>query len=185
MILLIDNFDSFTYNIVHALYEIEPKVSVVQSHNINLDEIKAINPSHILLGPGPGSPKDTGKTLDCVSYFYDKKPILGICLGHQCLGYFFGAKVERAKMPVHGKVSNITHDKSALFNEIPQNFIAARYHSLIVKDLIGPLKATAWSEDNEIMALKHVHLPLFGVQFHPESIASTYGIKLFKNFLSI
>jgi anthranilate synthase/aminodeoxychorismate synthase-like glutamine amidotransferase len=185
MLLLIDHFDSFTYNIVHAIYEIEPKVLVVQSRDITLDEIITINPSHILLGPGPGSPKDNKVTLECLSYFFDKKPILGICLGHQCLGYFFGAKVERAITPVHGKVSKITHNKSALFNEIPQNFIVARYHSLIVKNLIGPLKATAWSENNEIMALEHTHLPLFGVQFHPESIASTYGIKLFENFLKI
>ncbi len=183
MLLLIDNFDSFTYNIVHLLYEIEPNVSVVQSHNITLDEIKEINPSHIILGPGPGSPKDTAITLDCLAYYYDKKPMLGICLGHQCLGYFFGAKVERAIKPVHGKVSKINHDKSALFNEIPQHFIAARYHSLIVKDLIEPLKATAWSEEGEIMALEHCQLPLYGVQFHPESVASTFGLKLIENFL--
>lgn len=185
MILLIDNFDSFTYNILHSLYKISLDIVIVQSHVVTIEEIESIDPSHIILGPGPGNPDNAGITLECIKHFYKKKPILGICLGHQCLGAFFGAVVEKAKAPIHGKVSKISHDSSRLFKDIPTSFDSTRYHSLIVKDIKDPLRATAFSEDGQIMALEHNHLPIFGLQFHPESFASTYGDTLFSNFLNI
>jgi anthranilate synthase/aminodeoxychorismate synthase-like glutamine amidotransferase len=185
MILLIDNFDSFTYNILHCVYEISLDVCIRQSHNTSIEEIKKLNPSHIILGPGPGSPKDAGITLECIKHFHQEKPILGICLGHQCIGEFFGAKVTKAKTPIHGKVSQITHNEKNIFNDIPSPFKATRYHSLIVKELVAPLKAIAFSEDEEVMALQHSFLPIFGVQFHPESFVSTHGKTLLSNFLSL
>lgn len=187
MILVIDNYDSFTYNLVQYLGELGEKIKVFRNDKISVPEIKQLKPSAIVISPGPGRPEDAGITNDAIREFYDKIPILGVCLGHQCLGYCFGAKIVKAKNLMHGKTSLIYHNKKDIFKDIPVPFEATRYHSLIIKPSTLPkeLVVTAQTKDKEIMAVRHKKFPIFGVQFHPESILTTEGKKLLKNFLKI
>jgi anthranilate synthase/aminodeoxychorismate synthase-like glutamine amidotransferase len=187
MILVIDNYDSFTYNLVQYLGEMNQKVKVYRNDKITVDEIKKLQPDYIVISPGPGSPKDAGISNKVIKEFAGKIPMLGVCLGHQCVGEVFGAKIVRAKNIMHGKTSEIYHNKKGLFKGIKNPFSATRYHSLIIKNNTIPasLKVIAKTKNNEIMALKHKKYPLWGVQFHPESILTDYGRKILKNFLSL
>lgn len=187
-LILIDNYDSFTYNIVQYLKELGCEPIIFENDKVTINGLKKIDFDKILISPGAGNPDTAGISLDIISEFYRTKKILGVCLGHQCLAQFFGAKVIKAKTPVHGKTSQIHFDSSCqLFHTIPQDFKAARYHSLIIENIkdAPDLKITAKTNDNIIMALEHKRLPLFGVQFHPEAILTEHGKTLLNNFLSI
>ncbi len=188
-ILLIDNYDSFTYNLAQYFWELGYELSVIRNDKITISQITNLDPSHLVISPGPGTPNDSGISLDLIAEFYNKKPILGVCLGHQCLGQFFGAKIEKASLPRHGKTSLIEHNGEAIFENLPNPFKVTRYHSLIVNqtDLAeSPLLITAKSlDDNLVMALKHKDYPLYGVQFHPESIMTEHGHALLKNFIEL
>lgn len=187
MILVIDNYDSFTYNLVQYLGELRQKVEVFRNDKISLSEIKKLKPASIVISPGPGRPKDAGISNDCIREFYKQYPILGVCLGHQCIAYCFGAKIIPAKKLMHGKTSLIYHHKKGLFENIPSPFEAARYHSLLVKPdtITSNLIVTARTKDNEIMGIRHKKFPVFGVQFHPESILTACGKKILLNFVKI
>lgn len=181
-LLLIDNYDSFTYNIVHALQSLNVDVKVVMNDEaVDID----CNPDYLVISPGPGNPDESGLSLQLITRYAGVIPILGVCLGHQCIGQLFGGKVVRAKAPVHGKTSLVHHNNQGLFKDIPSPFIAARYHSLVVERETLPdcLEITAETEEGEIMGLRHKELPIEGVQFHPESVASEWGEHLFNNFL--
>jgi len=186
-VLLIDNYDSFTYNLAQYLWELGYETLVERNDKINISQIESLNPSHIIISPGPSTPNEAGISLDILKNFYDKKPILGVCLGHQCIGQFFGGQIIKAPLPKHGKVSIIEHQNSILFNEIPASFKATRYHSLIINEITFPkdeLNIIAHSQDdNLIMAIEHIKYPIYGVQFHPESIMSEFGHQLLKNFI--
>lgn len=179
MIGIVDNFDSFTYNIV-ALIEALGHSVVVVNHHTSVQQCLTIKAKAWILGPGPGGPADTGVCKELIG----KAPILGICLGHQLLGHCFGGKVDRTA-PHHGKCSQIYHDATALFQDLPQGFLAARYHSLVVTHLPACLKATAWTQQGDIMALQHLTEPVFGLQYHPDSVATEYGIDVIRNFLRL
>lgn len=185
MILVIDNYDSFTYNLVQQLGELGAEIEVVRNDQLALGDIRRMNPSHIVISPGPGDPDDGGISLDTIREFGPTIPMLGVCLGHQCIGQAFGGVVKRAPRLMHGKTSMITHDGSDLFAGLSNPFVATRYHSLVVEQSTLPdcLTVTARTEDGEIMAVKHNAYPVFGVQFHPESILTVEGPKLLKNFL--
>jgi anthranilate synthase/aminodeoxychorismate synthase-like glutamine amidotransferase len=186
MILVIDNYDSFTYNIVQYLGELKQKVEVVRNDDIDPAEIPALKPSHIVISPGPCTPKEAGVSVEVIRRFAGKIPILGVCLGHQSMGYAFGGKVVRAKTLMHGKTSQIKHDGKSIFKGMKNPFTATRYHSLVVerKSLPKEFEVTATSEDGEIMGLRHRTLPcLEGVQFHPESILTEQGKDLLRNFI--
>jgi len=185
MILFIDNYDSFTYNLVDLLGQLNPHLIVVRNDQITLSEIQSLNPAGIIISPGPGTPDDAGISCRVIETFCHQIPILGVCLGHQCIAKVFGGKIVRAPEPVHGKTSHIFHQQEGLFRNIQSPFPATRYHSLIVEknSLPASLKATAFTEDGIIMALKHQTFPLFGVQFHPESILTTEGPRILKNWL--
>ena len=187
MILVIDNYDSFVYNLVQYLGEMGEKLKVVRNNKIDLKDIEKMNPKYILISPGPGRPENAGISCDIINSFKARIPILGVCLGHQCIGYVFGAKIIGAKKILHGKTSLISHSKRDLFEGITNPFRATRYHSLIVDEETLPvsLKVIAKSEDREIMGLKHKKYPIYGVQFHPESILTEEGKKILKNFLNI
>ncbi len=187
MILMIDNYDSFTYNLVQYLGELGEKLAVKRNDEITLKGVARLKPSSIVISPGPGSPKDAGIANDLIKTFAGTIPILGVCLGHQCIGEAFGGEVVRAKRPMHGKTSKIYHTRHALFRGLPSPFEATRYHSLIVKreSLPKALAVTAWTQDDEIMGLQHRRFPVYGVQFHPESILTTVGKDLLKNFLTL
>jgi anthranilate synthase component II len=187
MILVIDNYDSFTYNIVQELGEMGADIQVVRNDQITLDQIRALSPSHILISPGPGTPDDGGVSLDVIKQLGETTPLLGVCLGHQCIGQAYGGVVLRAPRLMHGKTSLIYHEGDALFNGLPNPFEATRYHSLIVEAATLPdsLIVTAKTDTGEIMGLRHRQFPVFGVQFHPESILTTYGPRLLKNFLEV
>lgn len=187
MILVIDNYDSFTYNLVQYLGELGQKIKVFRNDKISVAEIKRLKPSFIVISPGPGTPEDAGMSNDCIKELYDKIPILGVCLGHQCIGHCFGAKIVKAKNLMHGKTSLIYHNKKDIFKGIPSPFEATRYHSLIIKPSTLPkeLIVTAQTKEKEIMGVRHKKFPLFGVQFHPESILTSEGKNLLKNFLEI
>lgn len=188
MFLLIDNYDSFTYNMVHYLGDLGVSVQVVRNDKITLTEIKQLNPQAIFISPGPCSPYQAGICLDLIKEFYNKYPILGICLGHQAIAQSFGAKIIKAKEPMHGKISNITHDNIGVFTDIPNPFKATRYHSLIIdKDTLSEeFMITSYIENhNLIMGIKHKKYPVEGVQFHPESIGTDHGKTIFKNFLDL
>lgn len=182
MLLLIDNYDSFTYNLVQAFQVLGQEVIVLRNH-CALDDIIKLSPQYIVIGPGPGSPCDAGVSKQILSCFAGKVPILGICLGHQVIGEFFGHQVVRAKVPMHGKIDAIFHHDQGLFLGLPQGFKVARYHSLVVEQGQSALKIAAQTNKNEIMALEQKELAIFGLQFHPESIATEYGTKLLENFL--
>lgn len=181
---IVDNYDSFVFNIVRYVRELGVAPFVVRNDAL-IEQIEAINPSFLILSPGPGNPETAGISNELVLHFKSRIPILGVCLGHQCIAQVFGAKIERALRPFHGKTSLVSHDASNLLKHIPSPFRVTRYHSLIVKELSSSLKATAWSEEKEIMALSHREHPIFGVQFHPEALLSEYGHILLKNFFNI
>ena len=185
MLLMIDNYDSFTYNLYQYIGIFEDDIKVVRNDEITIEEIRQINPQRIVLSPGPKKPKEAGICMDVVKEFYDKIPILGICLGHQCIGEALGGTVSYAKALFHGKQSTITHDGTSIFSGIDSPIKVARYHSLAVKEETLPeeLVVTARSEDNEIMAMEHREYPIFGLQFHPESILTKEGKKIVENFL--
>lgn len=184
-IILIDNYDSFTYNIVHALWSVGEEVVLIKNDELPLSAILELHPSGIVIGPGPGCPKDAGISLQLILAAANHRlPLLGICLGMQAIGEAFGSNVVKAERPMHGKVSRITHKGTPLFKDIPKQFSVTRYHSLVVENssLSPDLEVTAYTEKDEIMALRHTLLPIEGVQFHPEAVASEYGKQLFLNW---
>ena len=187
MLLLIDNYDSFTYNLFHYLGELGAHVAVHRNDAITVQQVLALQPQGIILSPGPCTPNEAGICLDLIKAAAGKYPLLGVCLGHQAIGQAFGGEVVRAPTLMHGKVSTIRHNGEGIFAGLPETFEATRYHSLIVKreSLPEALKVTAETEDGIIMGLEHESLPIYGVQFHPESIASECGHDLLRNFLSL
>ncbi|MDE0820076.1 MAG: aminodeoxychorismate/anthranilate synthase component II [Opitutales bacterium] len=187
MMLVIDNFDSFTYNLVQYFGQLGVEQKVVRNNEITADEALALNPERILISPGPCSPAQAGNSLAIIDAFKGKAPILGVCLGHQCIGEFFGGKIIRAERIMHGKLSPIHHDGKDLFQDLPQDFQATRYHSLVIAKDTNPecLEVTATSDDDEIMGIRHKELPIWGVQFHPESIAAEHGMQLLRNFINL
>ena len=186
MILMIDNYDSFTYNLVQYLGELGAELTVHRNNRIDLDGIAALAPDKIVISPGPGTPDDAGISLDLIRAFAGKVPILGVCLGHQAIGQAFGGKVVGAPVIMHGKVSEIRHDGRTLFEGLPQPFIATRYHSLVIarESLPDCLEVSAETSDGTIMGVRHRTLPVEGVQFHPESILTASGKALLGNFLN-
>ncbi|MDD2542324.1 MAG: aminodeoxychorismate/anthranilate synthase component II [Desulfuromonadaceae bacterium] len=187
MLLMIDNYDSFTFNIVQYFGQLGENVLVHRNDKISLTEIEALQPERIVISPGPCSPEEAGISVSAIKHFAGKIPILGVCLGHQSIGYAFGGKVIRSSSLMHGKTSPIIHNGQELFAGMPNPFQATRYHSLIVDRPTLPdcLEVTAWVDNGEIMGLRHKDLPIWGVQFHPESILTEGGIDLLKNFLTI
>ncbi len=187
MYILIDNYDSFTYNLYHYLTDLGVDVAVHRNDQISCDDVSSLNPRGIIISPGPCTPNEAGICLDLVGRFKSDVPILGVCLGHQSIAQAFGARIVRAPYVMHGKTSEIHHDGSSVFSGLPSPFVATRYHSLTVApdSLPDCLKVTAETDDGIIMGLMHKEYPLHGVQFHPESIASENGHALIKNFLAI
>ena len=187
MILLIDNYDSFTFNLVQYFGDLGVECDVRRNDSLTAEDALALRPEAIVLSPGPCSPNEAGICCDLVARAAGRVPLLGVCLGHQAIGQVFGGEVVRARVPMHGKVSPIRHAGSDLFEGLPSPFDATRYHSLVVRpdSLPDRLVATAWTEDGAIMGLRHRDLPIFGVQFHPESIASQHGHDILANFLAI
>ena len=189
-ICLIDNYDSFTFNVEHQLLMLDHEVEVIRNDKISIDEISQLDYDAFVIGPGPSNPKNAGISLELINYFYDKKPILGICLGHQCIGEVFGGKIVIADKIMHGKTSNLSHTKSSIFQNIKEPYIAMRYHSLVIseKSVSDDLEILAWCEDGDkktIMAVKHKTYPVVGIQFHPESIFTEQGNKLLDNFFTL
>ena len=191
MILLIDNYDSFTYNLVHYVEELGHNVQVYRNDKISLKKIAKLNPKKIIISPGPCTPNEAGICLDLVKRFYDKMPILGVCLGHQSIGQAFGAKIIKASKIMHGKTSKVSNLGSKIFKGLPSSFEATRYHSLVIKNGTLPknfrvISETIDNKKNVIMGIEHENYPCYGVQFHPESIASVpFGKKIMKNFLDL
>lgn len=187
MILLIDNYDSFTFNLVHYLGELGETCNVVRNDALSAHEALALNPQAIVLSPGPCSPNEAGICCDLIAAAAGKVPVFGVCLGHQAIGQVFGATVVRAPTPMHGKISPVYHDGKDVFAGLPSPFKATRYHSLTLEPASIPphLEVTAWTADGVIMGVRHREFPISGVQFHPESIASEYGHDLLRNFLAI
>ncbi len=185
MLLMIDNYDSFTYNIVQYFGELGELVRTVRNDEITLEQIAEMNPDRICISPGPKSPKDAGVSVDVLREFAGRKPILGVCLGHQAIGAAFGGKVIRAQQVMHGKTSPITHTGVGVFKGLPSPFTVIRYHSLAIERASLPscLEVTAWTDDGEIMGVRHKEFDIEGVQFHPESILSEHGHAMLKNFL--
>ena len=185
MLLMIDNYDSFTYNLVQYFAEIGQEVEVVRNDKISIEEINKLNPRYIVISPGPCTPNEAGISLSLIEAFKGKIPILGVCLGHQSIGQAFGGKIIHAQTIMHGKTSKISHNNKGVFRGIKDPFIATRYHSLVIdrESLPDCFDVTAWTDDNEIMGIKHKELAIEGVQFHPESILSEHGHDLLKNFL--
>jgi anthranilate synthase/aminodeoxychorismate synthase-like glutamine amidotransferase len=187
MILMIDNYDSFTYNLVQYLGELGADIKVFRNDKITLSGIRKLKPKKIVISPGPGRPEDAGISCDVIKTFAGKIPILGVCLGHQAIGYVYGGRIVGAKKLMHGKTSMIYHNRKDIFRGLSNPFEATRYHSLLVerKTFPSPLEITAWTKENEIMGLKHKQYPVWGVQFHPESILTKTGKALLGNFLKI
>lgn len=188
MILMIDNYDSFTYNIVQYFYDLGEDVIVKRNDEITVEDIEQMEGiDAIVISPGPCTPNEAGVSVDTIKHFKGRYPILGVCLGHQSIGQAFGAKIVKAKCLMHGKTSDIYHNGRGLFEGIPSPFKAVRYHSLVIdeKTLPPDIEITARSEDGEIMAIEHKKYPIWGVQFHPESILTEYGKKLLENFLKL
>ena len=192
MLLMIDNYDSFTYNVVQYLAELKADVKVIRNDECSLREIEALSPERIVVSPGPCTPHEAGVSVPVIKEFAGKIPLMGICLGHQSIGQAFGGKIVRAKQVMHGKTSPIHHKGVGVFSDIARPFTATRYHSLVIdkESLPDDLEITAWTETedgeiNEIMGVRHKHFPIEGVQFHPESILSEYGHQLLENFLRL
>jgi anthranilate synthase component 2 len=186
MLLMLDNYDSFTWNLVQYLGELGAAVKVVRNDAITLDEIEALGPARIVISPGPCTPNEAGVSVPLIRRFGGRIPILGVCLGHQAIGQAFGGRVIRAQRVMHGKLSSIVHDGRGVFTDVPSPFHATRYHSLAVERASLPpvLDVTATADDGEIMALRHREFPIEGVQFHPEAIQSEHGRKVLANFLA-
>lgn len=191
-LVLIDNYDSFTYNIVHYLGILNHQVDVIKNDSPLLESLDSLDYTHIILSPGPGSPLDSGLTMEAINSLHKKRPILGVCLGHQCLGHFFGGRVVAAKQVMHGKASIMCHDETVLFTGLPKQFKVIRYHSLVIDPDTMPaeLKITGWTTDPQgnmdtIMAIQHRDYPIFGVQYHPEAILTEYGLEIFQNFIEV
>lgn len=186
MIVVIDNYDSFTFNLVQYLGELGAQLQVFRNDQVTLNELRALEPSQIVISPGPGDPTEGGISNDVIREFYQTTPILGVCLGHQCIGYTFGGKVTRAPRLMHGKTSRVFHNGRGLYEGLPNPFEAGRYHSLIVTEpLPDDLQVTAFTDRGEMMGLEHRSAPLYGVQFHPESVLTPDGKQLLKNFLDV
>jgi anthranilate synthase component 2 len=187
MILLIDNYDSFTYNLYQYIGELGEKITVKRNDEITVRDIEQLNPEAIIISPGPGRPENAGNTVDIINQYYKRIPILGICLGHQAIGYTFGAVIEKASKIMHGKTSKIQHNEKTLFHSMPQEIEVMRYHSLVIKKGTLPSIFEILAEsvdDREIMAIKHSQYPLYGMQFHPESVGTAEGKQLLNNFLT-
>ena len=186
MLLMIDNYDSFTYNLVQYFGELGQEVKTFRNDQITIEEIMKLDPKYIVISPGPCTPKESGISMQVIDSFKEKKPILGVCLGHQAIGAVFGANIIKAKELMHGKTSEINHEGNFLFEGMPQNFIATRYHSLVIeeKTLSRDFIVNARTEDGSIMGIQHCELNVSGVQFHPESIMTEDGKKLLSNFLN-
>ena len=187
MLLMIDNYDSFTYNLVQYFLELGQEVKVLRNDQVTLADIAALSPDYLVISPGPGTPSQAGISISAIQNFAGQIPILGICLGHQSIVEAFGGQVVRAGRLMHGKTSSIYHAGSTLFNDLSEPFTATRYHSLIAERDSFPecLDITAWTDNDEIMGLEHHDLPIYGVQFHPESILSTEGKNLLANYLNV
>ena len=185
MLLMIDNYDSFTYNLVQYLGELGEKVTVYRNDQISIEEIDALAPKRIVISPGPCTPNEAGVSVNVIERFGESIPILGVCLGHQCIGQAYGGTIVHARQIMHGKTSMIHHNGRGVFRGFENPFQATRYHSLVVErdSLPAELEITAWTDDKEIMGLQHRSLPVTGVQFHPESILTQHGHKLLQNFL--
>ncbi|HEY1763639.1 MAG TPA: aminodeoxychorismate/anthranilate synthase component II, partial [Opitutaceae bacterium] len=187
VLLVIDNFDSFTYNLVQYFGQLGVEQRIFRNNEITAEKALALNPDRVLLSPGPCTPNEAGSTLEVIGAFAGRKPIFGVCLGHQAVGQYFGGKVVRAGRLMHGKTSPINHKDTDLFRGLPQGFAATRYHSLLVDRATFPkdLEITAETAEGEVMGLRHRTLPIWGVQFHPESIATQGGMKILENFLGL
>ena len=187
MLLMIDNYDSFTYNLGQYFMELGEEVEVIRNDKLTIADIEQMAPRQLVISPGPCTPKEAGISVAAIKAFAGKLPILGICLGHQSITEAFGGKVVRADRLMHGKTSPIQHDGSGIFKDIPNPFIATRYHSLLAEKQSFPdcLRVTAWTEEGEIMGLEHQDLPIWGMQFHPESILTVEGMNLLRNFLEL
>ena len=187
MILMIDNYDSFTYNLVQYLGVLGAEVEVRRNDKLTLDEIETMKPERIVISPGPGTPQSAGITISMIERFHPKVPILGVCLGHQAIGAAFGGRVLHAARIMHGKTSEISHDSKGVFSDLPDPITATRYHSLAVerKSLPSCLEVSAEAEDGEIMGLRHRQYPVEGIQFHPESILTKEGMNILRNFLNL
>jgi len=185
MLLMIDNYDSFTYNLVQYFGELGEDVRVFRNDAISVNEIAAMKPDALVISPGPCSPKDAGISVEAIQFFAGKLPILGVCLGHQGIGYAFGGEIVHARQPMHGKRSPVHHANVGVFSGLPNPFNATRYHSLAIRreTIPGCLEITAWTQDGEIMGVRHKEFAIQGVQFHPESIMTEHGHALLKNFL--
>ncbi len=185
MLVMIDNYDSFTYNLVQYLGELGEDVRVFRNDQVGVDDVARLGPAHIVISPGPCTPDEAGITLELIRKLAGRVPLLGVCLGHQAIGQAFGGKVVRAKQVMHGKVSRIRHDGRGVFAGLPDNFIATRYHSLVLErsSLPQALEISAESDDGEIMAIRHRSLPVEGVQFHPEALLTEHGHKMLENFI--
>ena len=184
MIAVIDNYDSFTYNLVQYLGELGADLAVYRNDQVTIEELDALDPSHIVISPGPGTPRDGGISNAVIREFHRRVPILGVCLGHQCIAHVFGGMVSRAPRLMHGKTSTIYHTGQGIFENLSKTFTATRYHSLIVEEpLPDVLKLTAFTIEGEVMGISHRDVPTFGVQFHPESILTAEGKRLLENFL--
>lgn len=186
MILMVDNYDSFTYNLVQYLGQLGEELIVKRNDEITIKEIEELNPDFLMISPGPCSPNEAGISMEAIEYFAGKIPIFGVCLGHQSIAQVFGGNVVRAERLMHGKTSEIFHDGKTIFANLPNPFTATRYHSLIVKKETLPdcFEISAWTAAEEIMAIRHKTLPIEGVQFHPESIMTKHGLNLLQNFIN-
>ncbi len=187
MVLVLDNYDSFTYNLVQYIGELGIKQTVMRNDAVDVKEVAAMRPEAIVISPGPCTPKEAGISVEMIKELHDRIPILGVCLGHQSIGEAFGGRVVKAPAVFHGKTSKIFHDGSGLFANVPSPFLATRYHSLIVdrSSLPGSLHVSAWTSDGIIMGFRHKSFPTFGVQFHPESIATESGKQIIRNFFDL
>ena len=187
MILMIDNYDSFTFNLVQYLGQLNEKVVIFRNDQISVSDIREIDPAAIIFSPGPGKPKNSGKMVEIIQKLYSEIPMLGVCLGHQAIAYAFGGKISRAQKLMHGKSADIIHDEKHLFQNLPNPFLAARYHSLIVEKERLPkcLEISATSQEGEIMGVRHKEFLIEGIQFHPESILTIHGKRILKNFLHL
>jgi para-aminobenzoate synthetase component 2 len=185
-VFIVDNYDSFTYNLVQLIGEIGAEITVVRNDKTTLAEIAAWGPSHIVISPGPCTPAEAGISMDVIEHFAGEVPLLGVCLGHQCIGQVFGGTVRRGAYPVHGKTAAIEHDGRTVFRGVPSPFVATRYHSLVVDEAIpDELEISAWTDADVVMGLRHRTLPVEGLQFHPESVLTVEGEALMRNFLGV